>query len=425
MPSVAFLETETEKCDFPFPSFSITDVIKNGSISLCCTGTSTLEVPVCGFCNLLLYCVGCKRNSWDMKFGEKILDIWGQSKISDEILTLTPGSLPRLWLLLFFLAVPQICQAERELIIGLAMPEHVPAMKLVNGMYEIFRDEVHDNAEGEISVEIYYGGMLGNADSRLRQVRAGVIHMSDPAIGNLAPLYPDIQVLSLPYLFRDADDAWAILDGPTGRKIAEGMRQTTGIRALGWFITGDFAHYSSNQPITDAADLAGKKIRVLSPINAIAVSVHGGSPLPIPFNELYTALRIGVADGADLNLWVMDVLGFYEVQKYLFLDKHRLPLAVMVMNAEFFDNLPLRLQEIILRAAEKGIAYNRGMMKELGPVLPEKIQAAGVTVTRPPPEEREILAGPALSASMDYLRGRMLDPALMDEVIAASGHVQR
>ncbi|MDE0284424.1 MAG: TRAP transporter substrate-binding protein, partial [Gammaproteobacteria bacterium] len=345
MPSVAFLETETEKCDFPFPSFSITDVIKNGSISLCCTGTSTLEVPVCGFRNLLLYCVGCKRNSGDMKFGEKILDIWGQSKISDEILTLTPGSLPRLWLLLFFLAAPQICQAERELIIGLAMPEHVPAMKLVNGMYEIFRDEVHDNAEGEISVEIYYGGMLGNADSRLRQVRAGVIHMSDPAIGNLAPLYPDIQVLSLPYLFRDADDAWAILDGPIGGKIAEGMRQTTGIRALGWFITGDFAHYSSNRPIRSAADLAGKKIRVLSPINAIAVSVHGGSPLPIPFNELYTALRIGVADGADLNLWVMDVLRFYEVQKYLFLDKHRLPLAVMVMNAEFFDNLPLRLQE--------------------------------------------------------------------------------
>ena len=384
-----------------------------------------LEVPVCGFCNLLLYCMGCKRNSGDMKFGETILDIWGQSKISDEILTLTPGSALELWLVLFFLAAPQVCLAEKELIIGLAMPEHVPAMKLVNGMYEIFRDEVHDNAKGEISVEIYYGGMLGNADSRLRQVRAGIIHMSDPAIGNLAPLYPDIQVFSLPYLFQDADDAWAILDGPIGRKIAEGMQQTTGMRALGWFITGDFAHYSSNQPITSASDLAGKKIRVLSPINAIAVSVHGGSPLPIPFNELYTALRIGVADGADLNLWVMHVLRFYEVQKYLFLDKHRLPLAVMVMNAEFFDSLPIRLQKIILRAARKGIAFNREMMKELEPALPKKIEAAGVTVTRPSPEERETLAGPALSASIDYLRGRMLDPALIDEVISASKHVRR
>ena len=92
------------------------------------------------------------------------------------------------------------------------------------------------------------------------------------------------------------------------------------------------------------------------------------------------------------------------------------------MNAEFFDNRPLRLQDIMLRAAEKGIAYNRGMMKELAPVLPEKIQAAGVTVTRPSPEEREILAGSALPASIDYLRGRMLDPGLMDEVITASGH---
>ena len=326
---------------------------------------------------------------------------------------------PCLCLALIALFVPQTCHADKKLVIGLAMPEHVPAMKLVNGIYEVFRDEVHENAKGELSVEIYYGGMLGNADSRLRQVRAGMIHMSDPALGNLAPLYPDIQVFSLPYLFQDAHAAWALLDGPLGEKIADGMRQTTGLRALGWFITGDFAHYSSNQPIRNATDLAGKKIRVLSPINAIAVSVHGGSPLPIPFNELYTALRIGVADGADLNLWVMDVLRFYEVQPYLFLDKHRLPLAVMVMNAAFFDGLSAPLQQVVLDAARKGITYNRTLMKELAPKLPEKIEAAGVRITRPSAEERQRLAGPALSASIDYLRGRMLDPTLIDEVLAS------
>ena len=329
---------------------------------------------------------------------------------------------PYLCLALLALFVPQTCHAGKKLIIGLAMPEHIPAMKLVNGMYETFRDEVHKNTNGEIKVEIYYGGMLGNADSRLRQVRAGVIHMSDPALGNLATLYPDIQVFSLPYLFQDVDTAWAILDGPTGEKLTESMRQATGLRALGWFITGDFAHYSSNQPITRAADLAGKKIRVLAPINAIAVSVHGGSPLPIPFNEMYTALRIGVADGADLNLWTMDVLRFYEVQKYLFLDKHRLPLAVMVINAAFFDGLSARLQRIVLAAAKEGIAYNRGTMQALAPKLPHRIEAAGVSITRPSAEERKALAGPALSASIAYLRGRMLDPALMDEVLAASGY---
>ena len=328
-------------------------------------------------------------------------------------------------LLLFALSVPQNAHAEKKLTIGLAMPQHIPAMKLVNGMYETFRDDVHNNAKGEIKVEIYYGGMLGNADSRLRQVRAGIIHMSDPAIGNLATLYPDIQVFSLPYLFQDVDEAWGILDGPIGEKVAEGLRRTTGIRTLGWFITGDFSHYSSNQPIKNASDLAGKKIRVLSPINAIAVEVHKGSPLPVPFNELYTALRIGVADGADLNMWVIDVLKFYEVQKYLFLDKHRLPLAMMVMNEEFFENLPAHLQDVILSAAKKGIDYNRRMMKELEPKLLERIKAAGMTITRPSPEEKEILAKPALSASIGYLRVRMLDPTLLDEVISASNHAGR
>ena len=327
-----------------------------------------------------------------------------------------------LLLALLALCVPPQARTEQRLIIGLSMPQHIPAMKLVNGIYETFRDEVHNNAQGEIKVEIYYGGTLGNADSRLRQVRAGIIHISDPAIGNLATLYPDIQALNLPYLFDDADTAWKILDGPVGAKIVENMRQTTGMRALGWFITGDFSHYSSNRPITGAADLAGRKIRVLTPINAIAVSVHGGSPLPIPFNELYTALRIGVADGADLNMWTMHALRFYEVQDYLFLDKHLLPLAVLLINAEFFDSLTTRLQQIVLRAADKGIAYNRNMMKQLEPQLPRRLEAAGVTIIRPSVEQRQALAGPALAASINYLRGRMLDPTLLDEVIAASNH---
>lgn len=327
-----------------------------------------------------------------------------------------------LFLFLVTLLSPQICHAEKNLAIGLSMPEHVPAMKLVNGMYEIFRDDIHKNAKGEIKVEIYYGSTLGNADSRLRQVRAGIIQMSDPAIGNLATLYPDIQVFSLPYLFQDIDNAWEILDGPIGGKVAGGIRQKLGIHSLGWFITGDFSHYSSNQPIINASDLSGKKIRVLSPINAIAVKVHKGSPLPIPFNELYTALRIGAADGADLNMWVIDVLKFYEVQKNLFLDKHRLPLAVMVINAEFFDGLPSNLQNIIASAAKKGIAYNRKMMKELEPKLLEKLEAAGMTITEPSPEEKEKLAKPALSASVDYLRKRMLDPTLIDDVVSASSH---
>ena len=330
-----------------------------------------------------------------------------------------------LLLLLLALSVPRDAGAAQELLIGLAMPERLAAVNPVNGVYETFRDAVHNNAGGAIRVKIHYGGALGSAASRLRQVRAGMIQMSDPALGNLATLYPDIQVFSLPYLFRDAAEAWAILDGPVGRKLTGRLKQATGIHTLGWFMTGDFSHYSSNRPITSAADLAGKKIRVLSPIDAAAVKAHGASPLPIPFNELYTALRLGIADGMAQNLWVIDTLRFYEVQKYLFLDQHRLPLALMVINAEFFDNLPLRLQGVIRRAAEQALAYNRKMMPELAPLLLQRLEAAGMTMTRPTRAERETLAGPARAAAMQYLRSKMLDSALIDEVIAARDHARR
>lgn len=315
---------------------------------------------------------------------------------------------------------PHVSYAEKKLIVGLTLPEHLPAMKLVNGIYEKFKDNVNNKANGEIKVELQYGSMLGNADSRLRQVRANIIQMSDPAIGNLAPLYADIQIFSLPYLFKDMDTAWKILDGPIGYKVANAIREKLGIRVLGWFVTGDFAHYSSNRPIEKAADLSGMKLRVLSPINAIAVEVHNGSPLPIAFNELYTALRIGAADGADLNMWIIDALKFHEVQKYLFLDKHRLPFGAMVINEAYYDALPSQLQDIISEAAKDGITYNRSKIKNLEPKLLKKLDRAGMIITRPSPEQREALAKPALSASIQYLRHKMTDPTLIDELVSAA-----
>jgi TRAP-type C4-dicarboxylate transport system substrate-binding protein len=162
------------------------------------------------------------------------------------------------------------------------------------------------------------------------------------------------------------------------------------------------------------------KIRVLSPLNALAVSAHGGSPLPIPFNELYTALRIGLADGADLTMWITDALRFYEVQKYMFLDRRQLPLGVMIINEQFYQQLEPDLQDIVRAAAHKAIAFNRKMASSLESELIERLRQHGMRITIPTPDERERLAGPSLSASVGYLEEVMSDRSLITDVLAAT-----
>lgn len=90
-------------------------------------------------------------------------------------------------------------QTDAETIrIGLTMPQGMEAVAYVNGMYEMFKDEVEANSNGKLKVQIYYGGVLGKPDQRLNMMRRNVIQMSDGSDGNYATIHRDIQVFSMP-----------------------------------------------------------------------------------------------------------------------------------------------------------------------------------------------------------------------------------
>src|SRR5690606_14844020 len=139
----------------------------------------------------------------------------------------------------------------------------------VNGMYETFKEEVEANSD--MTVDLVYAGALGAPNERLNQMRRGVIQMTDGADGNYATIHSDIQILNMPYLFPSEQTAWAVFDGPFGQKMAEQIRENTGIRVLGWWESGGFKHFSANRAIKAPTDMAGLKMRVLGPLATIPV----------------------------------------------------------------------------------------------------------------------------------------------------------
>jgi TRAP-type C4-dicarboxylate transport system substrate-binding protein len=126
--------------------------------------------------------------------------------------------------------LPQTAGAQKNIKAALALSKDVPGIDFINGMYEVFKSDVETRTKGALTIEIIYGGALGDPIGRMNEMRNGVIQMSDASDGNYATVYPDIQVLNIPYLFATEQTAWKALDGPFGQKLAEDLRIKTGIR---------------------------------------------------------------------------------------------------------------------------------------------------------------------------------------------------
>jgi TRAP-type C4-dicarboxylate transport system substrate-binding protein len=99
------------------------------------------------------------------------------------------------------LLLPETAGAQKNIKVALALSKDLSGIDFINGMYEVFKRDVETRTNGALSVEIIYGGALGNPISRMNQMRNGAIQMSDSSDGNYATVYPEIQVLNIPYLF--------------------------------------------------------------------------------------------------------------------------------------------------------------------------------------------------------------------------------
>lgn len=321
------------------------------------------------------------------------------------------------WLVLFSAGVHPV--GAQTIRIGLAMPRGLPSMDYVNGMYELFKSEVEANTDGAIMVQIYYGGVLGKPDERLNQMRRNVIQMSDASDGNYATIHRDIQIFSMPYLFPTIEIAHQVLDGPLGTRVAQDIRNQTGIRVLGWWETAGFKHYSSNTPIRSPSDMEGKKMRVMGAAFSVPVSAMGGAATPIPMTELYISLKTGVVDGQDNAVGVFNMLKLYEVQKFITLDGHIYGFGPLGINDEFFAQLSADHQAVVLAAGKKAVAWNRIRSRQQEAQALSVARANNVTVIAISEQIRKEFASATQPAAIAWLKRNVDTPSLVDSALQA------
>ncbi len=210
-----------------------------------------------------------------------------------------------------------------------------------------------------ITVKIFPQRQLGDDGTILSGVRNGLIQVTAATLGPVSSYDPKVELLELPFLYKNTAHLDAVIDGPIGRKLLDGLEKS-GFKGLGFFDDGINNITNSKHPIHSARDFHGLQMRTIpGQIRSAVMKSLGANPVPVPYSELYTALQTGVVDGQSNPNWVISARSLWEVQKYVSVTQHIWGGAALVMNLNLFNSLSPAEQKKVLAAGKKACQYGR------------------------------------------------------------------
>jgi len=238
-------------------------------------------------------------------------------------------------------------------------------------------------SDGKLKLEIYPSQQLGTERQCLELLQIGSLDMTKVSVGVLENFAPKMKVLGLPFLFRDREHSFKILDGPIGQELLNGGEKYW-LKGLGYYDAGSRSFYTKDKPVHSPEDLIGQKIRVMESVTAMEmVSDLGGSPTPISWGELYTALQQGVVDGAENNPPSFYLSRHYEVAKFYTLDEHTVLPDALLIGTHSWEKLSEEEQGWLTKAVHNSIVYQRKLWLEAENEALEAVKKAGVEIIYP------------------------------------------
>jgi len=246
-----------------------------------------------------------------------------------------------------------------------------------------FGEQLEKISEGKFKVQIYPSQQLGTERQCLELLQIGSLDMTKVSAGVLENFSPSIKVFGIPYMFNDKEHTFRVLDGPIGDELLAGTEKYW-LKGLGYYDSGSRSFYTIDRPVEQPNDLEGLKIRVMESQTAIdMVKSFGGSPTPISWGELYTALQQGVVDGAENNPPSFYLSRHYEVCKYYIIDEHTVLPDVVLMSTHLWNTLNDQEQKWIQEAMDLSVIEQRRLWSVSEQESLEAVKAAGVQVSYP------------------------------------------
>lgn len=242
-----------------------------------------------------------------------------------------------------------------------------------------FAELVADKTGGEISVDVFHGGVLGSQPDAIEQVRIGAIDVGNFNLGPIGPMVKEANLVSLPFIFKSVPHMFRVLEGKGGEIMADAMAEA-GLKPLAWIDAGARSFYAQ-KAINTPADVEGLKIRVMNnDLYTAMISAMGGNPSPMAFSEVQQALKTGVVDGAENNFPSFKSVGHYEVTSHYSLSEHLIIPECICVNTAKYDALSEEMQTAVRAAAQEAALYQRELWAAGTEQARKDVEAAGIKV---------------------------------------------
>lgn len=286
----------------------------------------------------------------------------------------------------------QILIIPMLLITACSTKEQGTALKLAHGLdpshpvhqaMVFMADRCKEISGGELSIDIYPSGQLGSEQQCVELLQIGSLAITKVSAAVMESFTEDFKVLGLPYIFRSREHSFKVLDGEIGDELLTST-EPFWIRGLCFYDAGSRSFYTIDKQVNTPDDLDGLKIRVMKSITAMEmVKAQGGSPTPISWGELYTALQSGVVDGAENNPPSFYTSHHYEVCKYYSLNEHTMVPDVLIISQKVWNKLSDQEKKWLQQAADESVEVERKLWAESEKESLRIVQEAGVIVSYP------------------------------------------
>ncbi len=240
-----------------------------------------------------------------------------------------------------------------------------------NGAPDLNKNAVHlfasnlksimeDSTDGEIKIKLFPNSILGGEQERMEQV-INTPSLNIASFGGVSPLIPEVFVSSIPFMLKDFEQARNFFDhGEYWKKIEQKFYKETGAHMLGVIEEGGFLAFTNNtREIRKPDDFKGLIFRAMDKSQVALYEAFGASGTPIPWTEVYMALKTGVADG-QMNPTMYIILGsLNEVQKYMTLANIQYSDQFLIGNDQLIKSLSTENKAILMDAIVEANNINR------------------------------------------------------------------
>ena len=236
---------------------------------------------------------------------------------------------------------------------------------------------------GRYGVQMFASMQLGGEKEAIEQAQVGAIQFARVSVGALGPVIDELNVVNMPFVFRNTAHMQKMIDGPVGQDLLDKVtgNAKAGLVGLCWMDAGSRSIYTTKKPVHGIADLKGLKVRVIgNPIFVDMMNALGGNGVAMGYDQVFSALQTGVIDGAENNppSYVFD--NHYTVAKHYALTEHLIVPEMVVFSKKTWETMSKDDQALLTKFSREAQLEERELWVKYEKQALDKARAGGVEI---------------------------------------------